>query len=239
MNQTRKPDEIILVTDSTDKIRLLEKELINNLNVTYLISKYTHNYAGALNTGIHYIIREKINNFKLDGIYIATLDDDDFWDETYLEKCENSIDNNQDFVVSGLIYRNEEGDKKLSIPQKLSIHNFLQTNPHIQGSNTFIKLITLLKAGLFDENMSSTTDRDIFTRVMMLNPSYTVVNEHLTYINAYNNRDRITNCIGKKTIGLKKFYYKYQGFMTEEDKSVFFTRAENLFCIKKEESVCL
>ena len=235
LNQTRKPDEIILVTDSTDKIRLLEKELINNLNVTYLISKYTHNYAGALNTGIHYIIREKINNFKLDGIYIATLDDDDFWDETYLEKCENSIDNNQDFVVSGLIYRNEEGDKKLSIPQKLSIHNFLQTNPHIQGSNTFIKLITLLKAGLFDENMSSTTDRDIFTRVMMLNPSYTVVNEHLTYINAYNNRDRITNCIGKKTIGLKKFYYKYQGFMTEEDKSVFFTRAENLFCIKKED----
>ena len=90
LNQTRKPDEIILVTDSTDKIRLLEKELINNLNVTYLISKYTHNYAGALNTGIHYIIREKINNFKLDGIYIATLDDDDFWDETYLEKCENS-----------------------------------------------------------------------------------------------------------------------------------------------------
>ena len=115
----------------------------------------------------------------------------------------------------------------------MTIHSFLQKNPHIQGSNTFVKLTTLLKAGLFDENMSSTTDRDIFTRIMMLNPKYVVVDEYLTDINAFNDRNRITNSSKKKTDGLKKFYHKYKGFMTDEDKSLFFQRIHNLFNVEE------
>ena len=38
------------------------------------------------------------------------------------------------------------------------INDFLKGNPHIQGSNTFIKFSTLLKAGAFDENLTSSTD---------------------------------------------------------------------------------
>ena len=99
----------------------------------------------------------------------------------------------EDFAITGLIYKYEEGEKKLSIPDKLSINDFLRKNPHIQGSNTFVKLKTLLKAGLFDENMYSTTDRDLFTRILMLNPSYKVIDKYLVNINAETNRLRITN----------------------------------------------
>ena len=236
-NQTRRPDEVIIVTDSNEENSRLEKNIINNHDkrlIKYIDDIYSHNYAGSLNTAIHFILKNYINDLNsIKDIYISTLDDDDFWHNDYLEKCERAVKNNEDFVVSGIIYKNEEGEKELSIPDNLTINSFLQKNPHIQGSNTFVKLTTLLEAGLFDENMNSTIDRDIFVRIMMLNPKYAIVNEYLTDINAFNDRNRITNSLEKKIDGLKKFYNKYKGFMTNEDKSYFFKRIKDLFNIKE------
>ena len=232
--QTRKPDKIIIVTDSTEENIKLEQEIISNHKIEYIKDIYSHNYAGSLNSAMNFILKNCINNIdEIQDIYIATIDDDDLWHLDYLEKSEKAIKNNEDFVVSGIIYKNEEGQKYLSIPNNLTIHSFLQKNPHIQGSNTFVKFTTLLKAGLFDENLSSTTDRDIFTRIMMLNPKFVIINEYLTDINAFNDRNRITNSSEKKKEGLKKFYHKYKGFMTEEDKSLFFQRIHDLFNVEK------
>lgn len=233
LSQTRKADEIIVVTDSTKENKVIEKRLIKNLDVTILEDKNAHNYAGSLNTAIYYILQKNLflqKNYK--NTYIAFLDDDDIWLNTYLEKAEESL-RGEDFFVSGLIYRNEDGAKRLSIPQILSVDSFLKGNPHIQGSNTFVKLDILLKAGLFDENMSSTTDRDIFTRIMLLHPTYAVINEYLVEVNAYNDRERITNGKEKKTEGLRKFYYKYNGYMSDDVKQAFFDRAKKLFEVDK------
>jgi glycosyltransferase involved in cell wall biosynthesis len=201
-NQKRYPNIIILVTDSNETNIEKEKNIIKNFDLIYLTNEFNKNYAGSLNTAIHYLlnckynksINEKINKLNLDfeNTYIAILDDDDEWNYDYLYELESKM-NGEDFCIAGLIYKNEEGEKELSIPNELSIHDFLRTNPHIQGSNTFVKLKTLLKAGLFDENMNSTTDRDIFTRILMLNPTYKVINKYLVNINAEMNRSRITN----------------------------------------------
>ena len=238
-NQKRCPNIIILVTDSNETNIEKEKNIIKNFDLIYLQNEFNKNYAGSLNTAIQYLlnckynksINEKINKLNLDfeNTYIAILDDDDEWNYDYLYELESKM-NGEDFCIAGLIYKNEEGEKELSIPNELSIHDFLRTNPHIQGSNTFVKLKTLLKAGLFDENMNSTIDRDIFTRILMLNPSYKVINKYLVNINAEMNRSRITNN-EKKIDGLKKFYYKYNGFMTKEDEEFFFQRCFNLFNI--------
>ena len=245
-NQKRCPNIIILVTDSNETNIEKEKNIIKNFDLIYLQNENNKNYAGSLNTAIQYLlnckynksINEKINKLNLDfeNTYIAILDDDDEWNYDYLYELESKM-NGEDFCIAGLIYKNEEGEKELSIPNELSIHDFLRTNPHIQGSNTFVKLKTLLKAGLLDENMNSTIDRDIFTRILMLNPSYKVINKYLVNINAEMNRSRITNN-EKKIDGLKKFYYKYNGFMTEEDKEFFFQRNLNLFNIEKDKIMC-
>lgn len=233
LSQTRRADEIIVVTDSTNENKAIEKRLIENSGVTILDDKNAHNYAGSLNTAIHYILQKNLflqKDYK--NTYVAFLDDDDIWLNTYLEKAEKSL-RGEDFLVSGLIYCNEDGAKRLSIPQILSVDSFLKGNPHIQGSNTFVKLDILLKAGLFDENMSSTTDRDIFTRIMLLHPTYAVINEYLVEVNAYNDRERITNGKAKKAEGLRKFYYKYNGYMADDVKQAFFERAKKLFDVDR------
>lgn len=235
VSQTRKPEMIIVVSDSDEDLKNKERELAEKCSAVFLADKYTHNYAGSLNTAIHFILEKDLfEEHDYDQTYVAFLDDDDLWEKEYIAECERAL-NGEDFVVSGLIYGNEAGQERLSIPHKLTMESFLCGNPHLQGSNTFVKLSTLLKAGLFDESMSSTTDRDIFTRIMLLNPTYAVIDRHLVKIDAFNSRSRITNRKETKVDGLRKFLYKYGAYMSQDVKEAFFTRAEKLFGIKKEE----
>src|SRR5438477_8694013 len=55
-------------------------------------------------------------------------------------------------------------DFTLSPPKSVSIAA-LVGNPHIQGSNLFVRLNALLEAGAFDESLASTTDRDLCIRL--------------------------------------------------------------------------
>jgi len=232
--QSRKPDDLIVVSDSGEENIGIEESICEKYGAILIKDAYAHNYAGSLNTAIHKIISGRLFNARdFSDIYIAFLDDDDYWDACYLEKCEDSLKNGEDFVISGINYIKDGVIKKLSIPQKVQMDDFLAGNPHIQGSNTFIKLETLLKAGLFDENIPSPTDRDLFVRVMMSNPSYTTVNEWLVNVNISEDRERITTSREKKINGFKKFYYKYGGLMNGGIKDAFFERIERLFNIDK------
>ena len=136
-----------------------EQTLCLKYGLTFIKNQYGRNYAGNLNTAIDHIIRSRMieNNESINHTFIAFLDDDDFWHSEYLAECTKAIKKDTDFVVAGLIYHSDNQIQKLSIPNKLTIQDFLEKNPHIQGSNTFIRLTTLLKAGGFDENMPSTT----------------------------------------------------------------------------------
>lgn len=77
-NQTRKPDQLIVVSDSLPESKFKEKELAINCGATFIENFFANNYAGSLNSAIHYILRNNIfTNYSLDEIYIAILDDDD------------------------------------------------------------------------------------------------------------------------------------------------------------------
>ena len=227
--QTKKPFQIIIISDSDDSNYEKEKALISK-NGILLKDEYEHNYAGSLNTAIDHIIKEEMNNnkFDLSNIYVAFLDDDDTWRKNYLETCIKHLYDSPYFVAAYLNYieDNNPNGKKLEVSSILNKSSFLYTNPHIQGSKTFIKLETLLRAGCFDESMNSTTDRDLFTRVMMLNPmpKYKIIKEVLVDINASNNRPRLTNSGEGKKKSLSYFYSKYGGLMNKEQEKEFFKR---------------
>lgn len=227
LNQTRKLDELIVVSDSDDDVFESDQALCESKCI-FLKDRYTRNYAGNLNTAIDCVVLHHIiqGNENPDNIYIAFLDDDDSWKETYIESCNNVLCTNPDFVVAGLNYYSEGKSFPLSVPSYLDQSSFLSKNPHIQGSNTFIKLSTLLKAGCFDEALNSTTDRDFFTRVMMLKPKYEIINEALVDVDAHDDRPRLTNNSRGKRESLSYFYSKYSGLMDEDEKSQFFERAK-------------
>lgn len=230
--QTKKYLEAIVVSDSNSEIDIeKERQLCKKYNFTYLTDKYSHNYAGNLNTAIEAIFVKYIYDLSYDPkkLFIAFLDDDDFWHDNYLSECWNSVDEKSDVVVCGLNYHSDDKSFPLSIPDSLDINSFLKGNPHIQGSNTFVRLSILLEAGCFDENLNSTTDRDLFTRIFMLKPDVRIVTKYLVEVDASDSRERLTNRKEQKKVSLAKFYYKYKGVMNDKVKQSFFERV-NHFC---------
>ena len=240
-SQSHKADFLIVVSDSDEEFVSREKIATEAAGGVFLRERHNHtrNYAGSLNMGIDYIVENMVikHGFDVNKIYLATLDDDDQWHNDYLKECLHAVVNYPDFVVTGLIYRTKPGVENLSIPQDLNIHSFLQGNPHIQGSNTFVKLSTLMKAGCFDESMPSTTDRDIFTRIMQQNPVYAIVNKYLVKVDAAGD-NRITKNREHKIEGLRLFYRKCSPLMNDEDKLAFHKRNLDYFGIKENEILC-
>ena len=167
--QTIMPDFIILVDDSLAANRVANKQVFDALPVTEAKPVYLENYrtkgaSGAWNTGLKWLMS---NVSDLSKTFVAILDDDDEWEINHLESCVGANPSNKlDMIVSGIV-RHETGKppKKQSIPSALDVEELLISNPHIQGSNLFVRLETVLQAGLFDEAMKSSTDRDLCIRL--------------------------------------------------------------------------
>lgn len=225
--QSLRPDLVVIVgeqnSDFGDSIDFPD------LRILLITNKRTANLSGAINTAIQTVLEL---GFQPEITYLAMLDDDDRWDPNYLQKCVAASSNGEDWVVPG-IKRYEDPSAEgidLTIPTKLSTSAFLTGNPHVQGSNLFVKLSTLLRAGCFDENLGSTTDRDVGIRLCNLNAIRIVfIQEHLVHHNAYG-KDRLSTPKSRvKTNGLVQFYRKYSPIMSVEERCKFLNRAHSLF----------
>ncbi|MHC1709804.1 MAG: glycosyltransferase family 2 protein [Methanomassiliicoccales archaeon] len=203
------------------------------LKMRVVFNQRTPNLSGAINTALDEI--EKYCGIDIDP-YIAILDDDDWWDSDYLAyNTERGVDQDADWVVSGII-RHDEGHPAgylLTIPEKFVLHDILVSNPNIQGSNLFVRLSKLLEVGGFDEDLSSTTDRDICIRLLGQDGIRCVTTDkHLVHHDALPRNDRLSTPGSEtKRQGLNSFYRKYRHLMSEEDALSFKERARGLFAI--------
>ena len=231
--QTRRPDYLIVVDDSYSEIRHANAEVVSGLSIpgtrmVYLENRRTSGASGAWNTAL----------FHLHGIdpsaYVAILDDDDSWAETYLQRCEQAIaENGLDMVAAGLVFHRFQ-DMESEVyhpPLSLEVSDLLVRNPHIQGSNLFVRLRRLLEAGGFDEALTSTTDRDICIRLADLGSvRYGALREDLVQHYADNDRPRLsTPGSDAKRVGLTYFFRKYRERMTDEQQGAFTERSRRLF----------
>jgi len=233
-NQTRIPDEVIILSEKEIDVPSFE-----NLNVTLLQNTRSHNLSGALNSGLEYLLKK---DWDPEGTYISILDDDDEWEPTYLQRCYNEgVKKDLDMVITGIIRHTSRNEShKLEIPNQIDPDVFLITNPHIQGSNLFVKFSTLLMAGCFDERLESTTDRDICYRLFELDIKYDAVDEHLVHHWALDEESRLSSPSSqKKKSGLNSFYQKYSPIMTDSQKTSFKERAQTYFGCRVEETQAL
>ena len=130
--------------------------------------------------------------------------------------------------------------RKLPIPPKIDISDFLTGNPNVQNSNLFILAKRILSIKGFDENIESTTDRDVCIRLLQ-SPTitYGVLRNHLVHHDARKEQGRLSSPGSRiKRAGLEAFYSKYRNMMNEEQKEAFKNRAKTLFNIVIDEECC-
>ena len=233
--QTRKPDLVLVISDC-DNFHLNETkktvfEFTDSLKIEFIRNNRTSTLSGAINCGFSHLISQ---DFIPENTFIALLDDDDWWDRKYLENCfKFALETNSDWVISGLIRHGGKNERGVSqkIPERISIEDFLVSNPNIQGSNLFVRFSKLLDAGGFDEKMVSTTDRDMCIRLLSIeNISYSIMRNHLVHHNASLDETRLSHPGSeRKQQGLQYFYQKYKSIMNENQKEKFRGRANALF----------
>ena len=231
--QTRPPDFLIVVDDSDGDIRRANAAAVagfkvGGVEVRYMENRRTPGASGAWNTALAHLLATE------QATFVAILDDDDSWASSYLEQCEKAVsEQDLDMVAAGLIYH-ESGapsGRPLDPSPGLDANELLVRNTHIQGSNLFVRLRKLLEAGGFDEALVSTTDRDVCIRLVDLGTvRYGVLAEHLVHHYADNDRPRLSTPGGdKKKAGLRYFYRKHRGRMSESQQAAFIERSRRLF----------
>ena len=204
LNQTYQYIEIIVVDDSPD---------------TYEYRNSVENSIKHLNKNIKYIKNEKnlgacaarnIGIIHSNGAYIAFLDDDDEWLPNKIEKQIKKFDNETGLVYCRANICYESGEIK---EQKRELYSgdlyYKLLYKNIIGSTSFaiIKRTVIDEAGLFDINMQSSQDMDLWIRIAKVSKcSY--VDEPL--VNYYiHGSECITANPMKKIAGLERLNQKY------------------------------
>jgi len=233
--QTRCPDYLVVVDDSDPPNRADNRNIVNDLRlkgcrIVYLTNTRTQGAAGAWNIGLDWL-RRYAGDPK--GTFVAVLDDDDEWAPEHLKVCTDAVISEQlDMVTAGLIRITDAAPgRNQAPPAVLDAGLFLIGNPHIQGSNLFVRLSALLEAGTFDESLRSCTDRDLCIRLADLGwiryralPDFTV--RHF----ADAARPRLSSPKDDpKKRGLDRFWSKWHGRMSGEQRRACLERAKALF----------
>ena len=235
-SQTRPPARLVVVDDSdgegTERTRrLVESWRLPGVNVDFLRNRRTRGAAGAWNSGLDHLLRT--SNVSPEQVYVAILDDDDEWLPHHLESCVSTITASGLDLVAAPFWRIEEDaePEPLTPPGSLVAADFLVGNPGIQGSNLVCRLSVLLEAGLFDEWLPSCTDRDLCIRITDLpGLHYGAAAQPSVRHFACRSRQRLsTPGSVSKNQGLDRFYQKYCGRMSGDERAAFEDRAQRLF----------
>ena len=187
--------------------------------------------TGAWNTGIEFIKEQRLNKIS----FTAILDDDDEYKNNYLHKCLENIDKNTLAVFAPIIWREKELERIHYIKKmELTPRHFFIGNPGVQGSNMFFRSEILEEIGGFDENLPSTTDRDLMIRFLdhiekNYHKSPIVVLEEPLIIHYADGKDRVTDDKIKKKQGLDLFYKKYRHRFSKADFIKSLERAKQFF----------
>lgn len=228
--------EVIVIHDYDEEYIEENKRIVNDLNKsiksTYLVNKRTAGFCGAANTGVYYVLKNYSNP---KNVYIAILDDDDKWEANYLSTCLDIINKNTkvDWIATDF-YRLENTSEKpilQTAPDSVHSDSFLVGNPGIQGSNSFLRLSTLLEAGAYDENQSPSNDRDLCLRLCDLDDVIYERNPNVSMIHyAESDRFRYSNPNTEiRNNGFENFWLKHYGRMTCSQRGRLVDRTKELF----------
>ncbi|MFL0493513.1 glycosyltransferase family 2 protein [Priestia megaterium] len=216
ISQTYSNIEIIVVNDYPKDSQLVKSisDMISSIQdkrISYIVHEQNLGGCAARNTGV----------LASNGEYIAFLDDDDEWMPQKIERQLNLFDNNQVGLVYCQYFRVEKNRTIKIVPRdfckealkEIYCYNFI-------GGNSFplIRKTAILEAGLFDVNLKSSQDTDMWIRILEKNYKIRYCKESL--VKYYISEEAISTDINKIKEGylylLKKYKHVY-----ESDKQLY------------------
>lgn len=213
-NQTIKDFEILTVDDgSSDNSKNVIKKLMEKYRNIRYIYQENAGVSSARNTGI--------KNAKTK--YISFLDSDDFYEEKFVEKMLNKIEeNNSDIVCCGYYKKNNNDKRKVRtlFRKKRVLLNYILGNNKFHTSSFVFKREFIINNNIyFDSELSWGEDIYFFVKAMSKTEKINLVNDYLsTYITGedenalsaftlkkiYDDKKFVNKIIGDPEIRLKK-----------------------------------
>lgn len=259
--QIRKPEVLIVVVDLPQPVvgsarTLGERDAEADTYVAQLRLKYADNIlvrknertpnvsgTGCWNTGIMLALALDMDHTEYVSstckTFVAILDDDDEWEPVHILRC-LEVGKNSDWIVSGLIRDSgKRRSNELATRETLHVRDFLIGNPGVQGSNMFLRLPLVLRAGMFDEAMDSMTDRDLCIRLiddlgtaLGKRVAFTGICTVVHHADPVHVRSRVTTDKSAKKIAIQKFLWRYAHRFSPDDFLAFCSRSQNKFQIE-------
>lgn len=245
LRQTRLPDRIMVVVDHTKEefpeadraelARQIQALAGPSVTVTVLRNVRTpRRAAGAWDTGLDQLHRDARLIARPELCFVAILDDDDAWEPNHVELCLGAaVAGDLGMVAAGLARheRPDDDGHRHAILEALDMREQFIRGQHIQGSNLFVRLDAILKAGCFDEHLPSCTDRDLCIRLARLpDLRFGRVDLHTVHHFADPRPDRLSSPGSQaKLEGLTRFWRKYSDQVDEPARCDFIERAHRLF----------
>lgn len=226
INQIVPADIIIIVDDNNEEEEYFHiKERLEQLHderCVLLRNSRTKGMSGtgAWNTGASYLTNEYASD---SDVYMAILDDDDDWKDSYIQNVRSEIDSNDSAIPYDAVFANIKRLTQGGVityclsKNNLRIENFLIGNPGVQGSNMVFNLKAFNDIGGFDEELSSTTDRDIMIRFLEKYGNINIGIINAVLVNHYAGTvGTVTSNLIVKHKGLNLFYKKHNNRYTED-----------------------
>lgn len=234
LGQIVPPDLIVLVNDGNDfkesDMSALQ-EMSGSIPIIVMTNNRSPGAAGAWNSGLEYL-----RNINYDG-FVAILDDDDEWDNHHIAlNLNKAMETGAEIIVSGLRRVVSGQIIPRELPTDLKDTDFLCGNPGLQGSNTFVSLQAMERAGNFTDGLPSLNDRDMAFR--LLKTSVQVAYTEKWTATWYHGVDRETLSSPRslvKILGLQWFWRRYSGEMSKAEQDAYLDRAYKCFGVTREE----
>lgn len=218
--QNKKVYEIIIAS---------EKELESKYKV--FVNPYKKGLARNTNQSL-ICIKDLYPN---ENIYIATIDDDDFWKKDYIEYATKAIEEGYNFITCWTEVRDNDLliDEFKFNKKDINIENFIVGNIGIQGSNKIFNLDICLESGMMLKHINASTDRSMNISLLShpeIKPY--VIKEPLVIYQKDSNRKRISNDLSRIE-ELRNFYKHFDGFLNSEKVKIINERHKKLHKIDK------
>lgn len=177
--------------------------------------KQNQTYSNSFKNGLgrntqQALIKIYMNYLKYDGeIFIATIDDDDVWTNSWIQNAESYIIQGYNFISGQMMVKDDfENIKEIRKPiENPNIDTYLYGNDGVQGSNKVFSLRIALESGGMFMNINSSTDRCLNINILN-HPEVkykTIKSISTIYYDKKLDSERIT-LSNKKRDELKKFY---------------------------------